>query len=275
MATEQHSIAVVHWPEGELIAEAKSLAGRIRCVAISADGQTLAAGCDQGIVYVWNLESDRSLIAAVALAVDDSGGDQGITSVYIRSADDDGEQSGHPLRQAGDDKQLLVTAEDGSTMLWGLQQSNPRLPDSKAWFGIDVVGAVLPHGIRSVLERNPDVVFIRSIDGELARFDARSEVMTRIAQIDPDRAGCFAISDDERTIVAATPDDLVFVDVDSGEIVQADSQASHGEKSVLVWHSKPTAISCWRCSPITSVAIELQPSTEWQTKHPVLSSVHR
>ena len=219
VATDTSAIAVGDWPGGELIAEAKQIRGRIRCIAISADGQTLAAGCDQGIVYVWNLESSDPTLPQLSLPSLVQAGNQGITSVCIGSAAVGDEHSSQPSRQAVEVKQLLVTAEDGTTTLWGLEKPSPRIPRLDG----DLASSQ-PEQLRisrSVGSRkDPDVVFLRSINGEFLRFNARSEVMTRIAMTDSDRACFFALSDDERTIGAATLEDLVLIDVDSGQIVQ-------------------------------------------------------
>jgi serine/threonine protein kinase/WD40 repeat protein len=217
--TDMHAITVVDWPGGELLAETKGIRGRIRCLAISPDGQTLAAGCDQGIIYIWTLESADFGLQQLPLPASIQASDQGITSVSIFSAVDDSQDSGYQSKQTDDDKQLLVTAEDGSTTLWELHRSNPGLVN----LNTDRVSGPQEQFVAMFLvdsAKHPDVVFLRSTSGELVRFDACSETNTRIAQIDPDRAGCFALSVDERRIVAATPDDLVLVDVDSGEIVQ-------------------------------------------------------
>ena len=219
VATEEHAIAVVYWPEGELIAAAKSFAGRIRCVTISADGQTLVAGCDQGLVYVWNLAgiglTSKRLPEPWTIRV----GDHGITSVCLRSAADLDEQSSHPSKQAGDVKQIVVTAEDGTTTLWRLEKPSPRIPRPQS--GVTPTTSNAFYSDRSVCSpRDPSIVYLRSTDGELAKFDVRTEAMTQIAQIDPDDESFFAVSGDERTMVAAAPDDLAIVDIDSGQVIQ-------------------------------------------------------
>ncbi len=146
-------------------------------------------------------------------------GDQGITSVCIRSAADCGEQSGQPSRRTGDVKQIMVTAEDGSTTLWGLEKPSPRIPRPKAGLASTTSELFYPD-VAVCSPQDPSIVYLRSSDGELAKFDTRTEVMTQIAQIDPDDQGFFAVSADERTMVAAAPDDLAIVDVDSGQVVQ-------------------------------------------------------
>ena len=97
------------WPVERTLPVSKNRSKSISCVSVSTDGLYVAAGCDDGFVYVWNrmnghkstliptlagttLETTTTVTAATATSFDNSGPAQ--TSVHAAAAGGGGGKSG-------------------------------------------------------------------------------------------------------------------------------------------------------------------------------------
>ena len=193
-----------------MIGASETLRGGIRCVALSDDGSQAAAGCDNGLLYYWNLADQWSENVAHSVnrrrpTVIDTGRG-GITSLEFSAT-----------------QQLLMTKGNGSVQFLELPTPHHN--------GSDLSN--IQFAVQSPI--NPNRVFARFHDGTIVRFDefvdedqqdsAENPGRCRLAepvvlmQAPVDFHGCLAVSHDEQFLVAAGAKELIVVSTASGEVL--------------------------------------------------------
>ncbi|MGB4738769.1 MAG: WD40 repeat domain-containing serine/threonine-protein kinase, partial [Fuerstiella sp.] len=188
----------------------KALRGRIRCVALSDDGTQAAAGCDSGLLYHWKLADqldgsvDRQDKGSGPTVIDTGRG--GITSLVFFGTD-----------------QMLLTKADGSVQLTELPIPNPwvRYTERVQWA---VQSQVHPNRIFARLENGILVRFDQLVDEDhyaQARNPQRRKLAepTMLMQAPVDYYGSFAVSRDDRILIASATQELIVISADTGEVL--------------------------------------------------------
>lgn len=199
-------VALFEVPDGKMLGSQGAIRGRIRCVAISDLGHRAAAGCDNGLLYLWNLEDqltgsvERPENSSRATVIDTGRG--GITSVVFSSRE-----------------KLLVSRTDGRVQLIQLAAPNP---------------AILNHRVQSIVQsqRDPNRVFARFMNGTIVRFDQLVSVDLRepadvrerseptfLLDVPVDAMARIALSPDERLLAVSAPGELIIASADSGDVL--------------------------------------------------------
>ena len=200
-------IDVVRWPSGESVLEKQQFAGRVRCVDISPGGELIAAGCDEGSVFVWNLAGRPNQPIPPPLSITAS--DQRITSVKFVT---DPVPGGHP--PATKPRGILTTCEDGYVRLWSLPQANPR-----ALFDPALPGTHNLAMASWMAEADAEQLYLRFADNSFGLLDSTLK-LRRIAAPPVDRFGTFCITPNGERAIVATPSELVSINLQSGLTMQ-------------------------------------------------------
>lgn len=153
----------------------EEIRGRIRCVALNFDGTQVAAGCDNGLLYIWDMESMHSGQKSETPRVVNTGPD-GITSLCFS------------------DTQLLATLNDGSVRKWFL--SDRREVHRHFGTGLVSVDGTPIH---------PDQLFGRDTKGQVYRIDLVRQQCEPIASQPSARHHRLSTSRDGKRLVLAAP----------------------------------------------------------------------
>ncbi|WP_040766242.1 serine/threonine-protein kinase [Novipirellula maiorica] len=187
---------VMRWRDAKPISNQDEIHGRIRCVAIDHEGDQIAAGCDNGLIYIWQLKNEETdgerphprVITA---------SDQKITSLAFL-----------------EDDRILSSCEDGMVQVWALPAKEVQHP-------------ALGVSTRAITRRATDCnrLFLRGDHGGIERFDLSTLHREQIARVVPDEQYNLAVTPDETIIVAAAPDQLVVVSAaDGSELHRIDAE---------------------------------------------------
>ncbi|WP_145352239.1 WD40 repeat domain-containing serine/threonine protein kinase [Roseimaritima multifibrata] len=206
VAAGMDRIGVLQWPSEKPILKEQEIVGRIRCVDISPDGEIIAAGCDEGSVYVWDLTNlDKQQPTHPPQVIYAS--EQRITSVKIVvGAGDLNAQDSDPRRG------ILAASDDGYVRLWSLPKKNPR--------PLFAASENLLHNYVSSNWRGADdhgAFYMRFGDSSIGILDA-SLNFRRIHGPPADTLEKIAVTDDDQHIVVSTPDEIVRLNPQSGRI---------------------------------------------------------
>ncbi|KAA5546166.1 protein kinase [Roseiconus nitratireducens] len=163
--------------------------GRVRCVAMSAAGDQIALGCDCGLLYYWNLrglnwkqiEKDAFPDPVVIVT-------SGRRLTSVRFTDD----------------WLLAASEDGTAKRWDLAQ----IRDRQRTVSPSAVAMVQPAS-------NADVLYLRRDGGQLDRLNLRTLQSKTLASVQRHHSNAFAVSPDDRVLVAGSGGELVVVSMDN------------------------------------------------------------
>lgn len=86
LAANQDALTLIDPTSGHCFLAPTEVRGRIRCVALTADGRSLAAGCDNGLIFIWNqLAIDLQSQQVEPSQVINTGPD-GVTSIAFDAA---------------------------------------------------------------------------------------------------------------------------------------------------------------------------------------------
>ncbi len=195
-------IEVLQWPGEKRLLDEQRVVGRIRCVDISSDGETVVAGCDEGTILVWRKsEGDFNPTPRVIYA-----SEQRINSVKCVS-----ELESKHLGKSAKSGGILTACENGRVQLWPLPPDNPRsLLDSST-------SSPANHGTSSWSARHDaDSFFIRFEDGSIGVLDS-SLNLNRIPGLPIDKLGKLISADDGEHVIVATPAELVRIEVQTGK----------------------------------------------------------
>ncbi|PQO29809.1 hypothetical protein DTL21_27635 [Bremerella cremea] len=159
-----NDLRVVRWSDKKQTVHVADMPSRIRCVDVSPDDGLIVAGCDDGTVYLWEVDCDQEKPLPQARIVEIS--DQRITDIELLPGDFRGGKvrlGSNRFAELG--IQLITSSEDGTVQLHHLPARNP----------VDVVG--LSDGSRGTTEepfRDPlrsDLLYLPFANGELVRLD--------------------------------------------------------------------------------------------------------
>ncbi|WP_182866132.1 WD40 repeat domain-containing serine/threonine-protein kinase [Stieleria mannarensis] len=174
-------ILVGNWPEREKIFDQHDVLGRIRCLAINQDGSQVAAGCDNGMIHHWTLDSNgkpenefpRTIVS----------GEKRVTSI-----------------QFADDQTLVSTREDGAVRAWLIGERNQAVLS----FGSSTRAIAAPSSETGVL-------YTRSEFGGIEKLSLDNlRDYHQIAHADNDWRCRMAVTSDGKTVAAAAPDEIVL-----------------------------------------------------------------
>jgi serine/threonine protein kinase len=171
---DKSSWVVVSEDGSSVIAERSNVRGRIRCLALDEKGERVAFGCDNGLIYVWNLNSegndqDRSATRVI------SAGTLKITDVAF-----------------SDSEHLIATSEDGTVQIWSLNR-NP----------VEHLERGNPILALASQPSDSEQLYARGVHGDIYRLDLGSLEYSKLAHLDPDRFGKLAATSNGQLIVAA------------------------------------------------------------------------
>lgn len=214
VAAGMNQLSVVRWPSGERVAFEQDVTGRIRCVAISPDGKTVVAGCDEGMIFVWHCQrvaKDGRLHPAQVL----DAGDQCIESIkLVLDNPNTNEASDNSLR-------IVTSSRDGSVRLWDIPKAIPeRIIRPMPSDPLDTNPATTPaQNVRGAWAPNrySSDLQLRFTDGTIAAFNGRTKELRVIATVPIDYFGRILLTPDGRNYVAAAPDHLVIIDAKTGK----------------------------------------------------------
>ena len=200
-------VAKMTFPDGVMISSYEKLRGRVRNVAISFDGTQHAAGCDNGLIYIWDLTDNASAT---------NGDDAGNASSDMPAKPVVVDASVHGITSLGfvENGELVGTNSNGEILVCEPPRRNPRVRSPK--------GICCFVNSRSA----PNHCFARLSDGAVIQFDAFSEespqrrTMHRsiLANAPIDDYETMALSPDETLIAVGTPVDLVVADSETGSV---------------------------------------------------------
>ncbi len=175
-------LALCRWPDGKRLTVDDELRGRVRCVAINHNGSKLYAGCDNGSLYVWELDAQRSP-AELPLPLAISTGNQPVTSIKLTG-----------------DEQVVVTTESGSIQVWKVADRD-ELP-----IRLDqIVRSVAPG------RSDSDELVARLTDGSVVRLNLQSQQFQVLQDVPADSERHVAVSPDGQFIVASAPGELFAI----------------------------------------------------------------
>jgi len=185
--------AVVHLPSGASLNQLGSTRGGIRCAAISMQGDRFAIGCDNGLLYLWELENvDPETLSNHVLPppMVISTGTQKVTSVRFMEGGI-----------------VLTSHKNGSIQTWetAKEKTGPR--------AIDFSVVALDQSSEAA-----DSLFLRNEKGEIARLDWQTLETRVYSGIDADKYAELAVSPDGQTLIAAAPGELVVMALPSGRV---------------------------------------------------------
>ncbi|WP_197169384.1 WD40 repeat domain-containing serine/threonine protein kinase [Novipirellula galeiformis] len=179
--------ALYRWADPEPIVVRTEIRGRMRCVAIDSNGSRVAAGCDNGLLYVWEIDgNDHKGEMRPPRVITAS--DQKITSVTF-----------------GEDEKVIASCEDGTLQVWFPNRTKVEHPT----FG---------RSTRAITLRpaDTDVLFLRGDNGDIKRLTLSTREEVKIAHVDADEHYKLALSSDGKKLVAAAPGEVVVVSAAEG-----------------------------------------------------------
>ncbi|WP_372718533.1 protein kinase [Novipirellula sp.] len=197
IAADSANWTLTRWDDSQRVSSREGIHGRIRCVAINHDGNRVAAGCDNGLIYVWQIENGEKNSDLPPTRIITTDGHK-ITSLVFFEND-----------------RILASRENGMLQAWSLQESKFQHPT----FGVST---------RAITRRPTDCdrLFLRGDHGGIERFDLSTLEHEQIARVATDNQYELAVTPDGTMIVAAAPDQLVIVSATDGrELHRIDTQS--------------------------------------------------
>lgn len=198
IAADSANWALTRWRDSQRIDSRGEIHGRIRCVAINNDGNRVAAGCDNGMIYIWKIESGKANSDQPPPRIINTDGHKITSLVFF------------------EDDRILASCENGMLQAWSLQESKFQHPP----FGAST---------RAITRRTTDCdhLFLRGDHGGIERFDLSTLDHEQIARVATDNQYKLAVTPDGMMIVAAAPDQLVVVSAaDGSELHRIDTTMS-------------------------------------------------
>ncbi|KLU04643.1 serine/threonine protein kinase [Rhodopirellula islandica] len=183
-------------------AQAFALNAPVRCVAISADGEDMFAGTDDGLVYAWTLinrtESGDFQPPMIFQAAEGQ-----ISSIQVIPANDNSAR-------------IVTTGEDGQVRLWDLTDKLPVRPNpvGRTFVTAHIINSYSHH-------ERPFDVFLRLDDNSVWHYDPRRDLNRMLPiKCDLEEWG-FQFGCDSRAskIAIANSDEVEVRDVASSELL--------------------------------------------------------
>ena len=187
-------LALCRWPDGKRLIAENELRGRLRCVTLNHGGTKLYAGCDNGSLYVWELDANRESATAPArlpLPLVIPTGTQPITSIKLT-----------------DKEQVVITTESGSIEVWKTidRQELPRTLDLN-------VQRIVPG------RSDADELVVRRTDGAVAKLNLLTQQLKVLQNVPADRQRHVASSPNGEFIAASAPGELFLISADDGHLI--------------------------------------------------------
>ncbi|MCA9008090.1 MAG: protein kinase [Planctomycetaceae bacterium] len=193
------NVARITFPGGITLASHEKLRGRIRNVAISSDGGQYAAGCDNGLIYLWDLTDDSSTLTteengqadpdlALKPVVVETGG-SGITSLAFVENDE-----------------LISTNTNGEILLCERPKKNPAVGYPK---GICCFQNSRSAPNRCIARLSNGAVVTFNLFADRSRKNATAD-QTIIRDAELDSYATMAVSPNETLVAVGTQTELVI-----------------------------------------------------------------
>ncbi|MCR9293778.1 MAG: hypothetical protein NXI32_13720, partial [bacterium] len=155
----------------------EKLRGRVRCIAMNSNGSLLAAGCDNGLLYLWNFRDGSQLPKPLVL----DSGQAMVTGVKFVS-----------------DAAIATTSRDGSVRIWNLDDAlSPYVEFSPE-------ADFLKSG-----PEDPNCIHARSSAGNIEEIDLDTLTSKRLADVPTDYHHCFTKTSDNSLFVAGSDNGIV------------------------------------------------------------------
>ena len=187
-------LALCRWPDGTQLVTKDELRGRVRCVTLNRDGTKLYAGCDNGSLYVWELDTTPGPAAGLAklpLPLVIPTGNDPVTSIKLSA-----------------DEQVVITTESGSVQVWKTN-SRHELP-----LKLDrIVQEVVPGNSEA------EELVVRLTDGSVAKLNLLTQQFKVLHHVPLDRQRHVALSPNGEFIVASAPGELFAISADDGHLI--------------------------------------------------------
>ncbi|QDV61569.1 WD40 repeat domain-containing serine/threonine-protein kinase [Crateriforma conspicua] len=185
VVANNNDFAVYGWPDRKQWKHHRGIRGRLRCIALDHAGQHVAAGCDNGLVYVWDLNRplDRPEVITAS--------DRRITSIKFIDA--------NTLAEGG---------EDGVIRIHRLNLS--RQPFRSIGDPMINIAAVNPAATQ---------VYTRLQEGGVQKYDLSTLEVTEVATDDDTQRNSIDVSSDGQWMAVGCQGRVVVQSVDDQSVI--------------------------------------------------------
>ncbi len=192
VAAGSDSIAIYSWPAGNVLSKDDAPRGGIRHVALNENGSKLVAGCDNGLLFVWELDQVPKDSDELPRPLVISTGKRSVTNITITPGE-----------------QTVLCTDSGDVQVW--DTTNYRELPLRLDQTVETVS----------LERaDADDMIVRLADGSIAKFNFHRRDFEVIQNVPKDRHLHVARSPDQELIVASAPGELFALSAETGEIIK-------------------------------------------------------
>ncbi|WP_153558343.1 WD40 repeat domain-containing serine/threonine-protein kinase [Roseimaritima sediminicola] len=203
LATSKNDVWLLQWPSQSLLAELRDFGVRIRTLDITADGQAILVGSDEGIVFHWDLRDwtpnkDRRLPEPqVVQASDDR-----VTCVQFLDAGAGSDLSPSRTRFA-------TTSKDGFVKLWDLPaESLSHWTTVAEHDGADVEQMFLDPA-------DADGLYLAGLEGQVIRLDMRRRTSRVVCDLEQPIRGKGTLVSSRRRLYLPVAAGLAEIDLDA------------------------------------------------------------
>ncbi|MCC9600952.1 WD40 repeat domain-containing serine/threonine protein kinase [Stieleria sp. JC731] len=206
LTASPHDVSLLSWPEGEVIAYRENLAGRIRCVDISSDGNRIVAGTDQGTVFAWDVSElpfDRELPPPRVV----NASTERITDIELIDRPTTGDVTTEPRHLT-----FLTSSESGTLEQWMFPNETPLVLQS--------IKNLNPNWIYEPFqcENAPTLLYFPFGNGKVVCLDVETLAIHEICDLKESIVGPGILL--EQRIYAPTQNGIVEIEAGSGTVLR-------------------------------------------------------